>query len=107
MNAGLPILLADEEISRIALAHSTNMGNTGILSHTFYGQDPTNRALAAGYDCKAYRGDGSYTYGLSENIIKSPRIREWTTTTINSIPISTKPTIYYTASQEMGRAFGR
>ncbi len=104
VTSGLPPLLEDTEISRIAFSHSTNMAVSGVLSHTLRGQDATDRALAAGYDCRAFRGDGSYTYGLSENIIKAPRIRQWTTTTINSIAISTKPTIYHKTSNDMARA---
>ena len=38
--------------------------------HIVDGKGATDRALDAGYDCRAYREDGSYSYGLSENIFK-------------------------------------
>ena len=98
----LPPLLEDEAINAIALTHSANMGQTGILSHTLNGQDATDRALAAGYDCEAYRGDGSYTYGLSENIFEHPRIEVWTRT-IGFVTASTTPTTYRSSS-EMAQA---
>ena len=74
--AGLESLQHDPSISRIAKMHSEDMIRRGF-SHELGGRDPTDRALDAGYDCRAYRPDGSYTYGLSENIFKYPRIREW------------------------------
>ncbi len=74
--AGLEPLQHDPSISRIARMHSEDMILRGF-SHVLGGRDPTDRALDAGYDCRAYRPDGSYTYGLSENIFKYPRIREW------------------------------
>lgn len=79
------------------------MAVSGVLSHTLRGQNPTDRAIAAGYDCRAYRGDGSFTYGLSENIFEYPRIRVWTTTTIGSRVVSVEPTSYK-SSLEMADA---
>ena len=46
-------------------------------SHTVLGRGPTDRALASGYNCRAYRADGSYTYGLSENIHQLHRVTSW------------------------------
>ncbi|MYB50105.1 MAG: CAP domain-containing protein [Dehalococcoidia bacterium] len=69
--AGLPPLVHDPLISEIARAHSENMSRLG-LSHDLEGREPTDRALRAGYNCRAYRADGSYTYGLSENILQYP-----------------------------------
>lgn len=80
---GLNPLIHDPKISEIARAHSSNMISTGF-SHTLFGQDPTDRALAAGYDCRAYRPDGSYIQGLSENISEHPRVKLWTGTTRGS-----------------------
>ena len=73
---GLAPFVHDEAISRIARGHSHNMISHGY-SHTVLGQDPTDRALSAGYDCRAYYSDGSYSYGLSENIAKLPRVTLW------------------------------
>ncbi len=58
----------DAEISRIARGHSEDMMREGVFEHDLYGKDPTDRALAAGYDCEAHMGGGRYSYGLSENI---------------------------------------
>ena len=94
--ADLRPLELDPAISDIARAHSRNMAARGIFSHYIDGDDPTDRALAAGYNCRAYHEDGSYSYGLSENIIKIPRVRLWT---------GTNPTEYYadaeTAAHDM------
>ena len=73
---GLAPFAHDEAISRIARGHSHNMIIHGY-GHTVLGQDPTDRALSAGYDCRAYYSDGSYSYGLSENIYKLPRVTLW------------------------------
>ena len=102
--SGLSPLLEDVSISKIAFIHSANMAVSGVLSHTLRGQDPTDRALTAGYDCKAYRGDGSYTYGLSENIYQSPRIRLWTSWTLAGVVTRTEPTQFIRSSEEMARA---
>ena len=72
--AGLPPFLYDTAISVIARRHSENMGRQDNMSHSLDGKDPTNRALDTGYDCRAYRPDGSYTYGLSENIAQQPQV---------------------------------
>ncbi len=86
---GLPALLVDPSISEIALGHSLNMATTGIFEHEIDGQGPTDRALAANYTCRNYREDGSYTYGLSENINMMPRVWEWTHTTSGSVTTTT------------------
>ena len=97
--SGLSPLLEDMEISKIAFLHSTNMALLDDLSHTFKGQNPTDRALAAGYDCKALRGDGTYTFGLSENIAEYPRIKTWTYTSVNGKTVSVEPTSYRSSSE--------
>ena len=76
--AGLGSFIHDSMISTIARNHSKNMAQTGQYSHQINGKDPTARALAAGYDCRAYRSDGSYTYGLSENIDQLQRVKKRT-----------------------------
>ena len=73
--AGLPEFEHDLAISAIAQAHSQNMARTGLSKHTIDGKDPTDRAIEAGYTCRRYFSDGSYTYGLSENIYMYPRVR--------------------------------
>ena len=74
--AGLSPFVHDPAISTIARAHSEKMVRFG-LAHVIQGKDPTDRALDAGYDCRAFRGDGSYSYGLSENVAEHPRVTEW------------------------------
>ena len=77
---GLRPLTHDLAISDISRAHSENMVHFGRLSHVIENRDPTNRALNAGYDCRAYKAGGSYTYGLSENLAKFPRVRSYSGT---------------------------
>ena len=74
--AGLKAFVHDPAIADIARAHSENMVRYG-MSHELRGKDPTDRALEAGYDCRAFHGDGSYSYGLSENIAEHPRVTYW------------------------------
>lgn len=83
--AGLRPLIHDPAISNIARGHSRNMTRFG-MDHEINGKGPTDRALEAGYNCRAYRGDGSYSYGLSENIYKYPRITRWETSMTDIVP---------------------
>ena len=76
-SAGLQPLRHDAAISDIARSHSEDMARLGLMSHDIGGRDPTDRALGAGYDCRAYLPDGSYTYGLSENVAEHPRVTQW------------------------------
>ena len=75
--AGLPPFKHDVTISRIARAHSENMVQFGY-GHEVLGLRANERAQAAGYTCRAYRNDGSYSTGLSENIHRRSRVTEWT-----------------------------
>ena len=103
--AGLSPFTHDLAISNISRQHSENMGKTGIYRHEINGADPTDRALAAGYDCRAYLGDGSYTYGLSENIHEYPRVEMWEGTRYNSRPASDwRPVSYIRDAREMAQA---
>ena len=68
---GLPPLQHDPALTGIARAHSEAMIGHGY-SHVVLGQDATDRALSAGYTCRAYNAEGSYTYGLAENIYQHP-----------------------------------
>ena len=77
ISTGLGPLRHDAAISKIARSHSENMARLGLLSHDIGGRGPTDRALTAGYNCRAYSGDGSYTYGLSENVAEHPRVAQW------------------------------
>ena len=77
VSAGLQPLRHDAAISDIARSHSEDMARLGLLSHDIGGKDPTDRALTAGYDCRAYREGGWYSYGLSENIAEHPRVTWW------------------------------
>ena len=76
-NARLTPFVLDPAISNIARMHSQNMARLDAFSHTIEGKGPTDRALDNGYDCRAYLPDGSYTYGLSENIHQYPRVTQW------------------------------
>ncbi len=67
----------DPAVAAIARGHSVNMARTGTFDHVVNGQDASDRAASAGYDCRAYRSDSSYTYGLSENIAEHPRVTWW------------------------------
>ena len=69
---GLEPFQHDAAISTIARAHSESMAVRGF-GHVVQGKGPTDRALDAGYGCRAYHGEGSYSYGLSENISKSSK----------------------------------
>ena len=77
ISAGLQPLRHDTAISDIARSHSENMARLGLLSHDIGGRDPTDRAMTAGYNCRAFRADGSYSYGLSENVAEHPRVTRW------------------------------
>ena len=78
MFARLPDFIHDPAISDIAREHSENMVDADIFSHDISGEGPTDRALNAGYDCKAWNAAGtSYTFGLSENIAQRPKVLQW------------------------------
>ena len=70
--AGLTILKERDAITQIARAHSENMLRLGF-EHDLDGQDPTDRALAAGFDCTWANG----AIGLSENIYMYNRVGLW------------------------------
>ena len=85
--AGLRPLIHDLAISNIARSHSENMAKLDLMTHDIGGKDSTDRAMDAGYDCRAYSGDGSYTYGLSENVAEHPRVSLWVGRGINYHPV--------------------
>ena len=101
--AGLKPFIHDPSISEIARAHSENMVKFGY-GHTVQGSGPTDRALAAGYDCRAYRDDGSYSYGLSENIARHPRVTLWSGTGSIGGKVTWRPVTFHIDSQAMARA---
>ena len=94
---GLPVLSHDQTISRIARAHSENMVATGVFSHDLNGQDPTDRALAAGYDCTGPDGH----YGLGENIATEHRVQRWTCS--GSDDSSCRVKLYHETEREVAR----
>ena len=104
--AGLRPFEHDHAISDIARSHSEQMVLHG-LRHTIAGKDPTDRALAAGYNCRAYHGDGSYSYGLSENITEHPRVKHWVGTSSGWSGYSWRPTMYYTDAEDAARSMVR
>ena len=81
---GRSLLSHDPAISDISRKHSADMAESGEFEHIIGGGGPTDRALDAGYDCRAYRPDGSYTYGLGENIALTPKVKTWQRTTIDA-----------------------
>ena len=98
IRAGLQPLSHDAAISDIARSHSENMARLGLMSHDIEGRDPTDRAMAAGYNCRAYRGDGSYSYGLSENVAEHPRVTQWM-----GLGMSYRPVDYDDDAEEAAR----
>ncbi len=82
------------------------MATTGIFDHLIRGQDPTDRALAVGYDCRRYYADGSYTIGLSENIAEDPRVQRFTGSG-GWVTTNWEPTIYYTTEEVAARSIVR
>ena len=101
--AGLHEFMADGRISRIAEAHSRNMARVNVFDHVVDGKDANDRALDNGYDCRAYFDDGTYTYGLGENIYKYPRVRQWTETSFGFGLVTThEASIYVGDEMEMG-----
>ena len=70
---GLPALQWDAALASVARAHSQDMAETNFFSHTnLRGQDPTARAVAAGYPVRRALGGGWYSTGIGENIDKMP-----------------------------------
>ena len=70
---GLPALQWDAALASIARAHSQDMAANNYMSHTnLRGQDPTARAVAAGYDVRRSLGGGWTTSGIGENIDMMP-----------------------------------
>ena len=99
ISAGLRPLHHDDAISDIARSHSENMATLGLLSHDIGGSDPTDRAMAAGYNCRAHIGDGSYSYGLGENIAEHPRVTRW-----RGLGRSYRPVDYNRDAEDMARS---
>ncbi len=83
---GAGILSVDENISLIARNHSEDMTVYG-MEHVIKGKDATDRALEAGYDCRAYRGGGVMSYGFRENLAEYPRIELFLTKNSSWIPV--------------------
>ena len=98
VGAGLQPLHHDAAISDIARSHSEDMARLGLMSHDIGGRDPTDRAMTAGYNCRAYRGDGSYSYGLSENVAEHPRVTQWM-----GLGMSYRPVDYDHGAEEAAR----
>ena len=65
---GLGPLAHESRIREIARTHSVNMALQDRMEHVLNGKDPTDRAISGDYRCRKYHDDGSYSYGLSENV---------------------------------------
>ena len=100
--AGLESLVHDPVISDIARAHSKDM-DTFAFSHSPLGKSPTDRALDAGYDCRADLGGGRYSHGLAENIAQNPRVARWIDVGVNGEFTSRQAMDYAADSKEMAR----
>ena len=99
---GLHPLKLDPSISDIARAHSENMVRLSY-GHEIEGKGPTDRAVAAGYNCRAYRADGSYSYGLAENISRYGRVQTWSGKGYAG-NYTWQPTKFYGSAQDAARA---
>ena len=97
---GRSLLSHDSAISDISREHSKDMAESGEFEHIIDGDGPTARALDAGYDCRAYLPDGSYTYGLGENIALVPKVKFWQRTRTASQPgVTTWSVVSFHASE--------
>ena len=102
--AGRVRLEHDPAISAIARRHSDRMAATGTMSHEISGAGPTDRALAAGYDCQVDIGAGLHSYGLSENIVRHPRVQRWQGTERWGGETNWRPTEYDRDEQQVARS---
>ena len=69
---GLSSLSYDTDLADIARAHSQDMAINNYFSHyNLKGQDPTDRAKAAGYNCYKDLGGGWSSDGIAENIYQN------------------------------------
>ncbi len=69
---GLPSLAYDDALADIARDHSNDMATYNFFSHNnLNGQDPTDRAIAAGYPVYKDYGNGVYSEGIAENIYQN------------------------------------
>ena len=99
---GFHSLESDPVISDIARDHSASMTAAGILSTQINGDGPTDRALAAGYDCRADLGSGRYSQRVAESIAKHPRVQRWHGRT--SLGVTTwSPSEYYEDAQQAAK----
>ena len=70
---GIRHLANDNHLDDIARSHSQDMADRNYFDHdTPEGRDPTDRGMAAGYNCRKDYGS-YYTYGLAENIFTISR----------------------------------
>ena len=100
--AGLSEFIHDQAISNIARSHSKNMALIGY-GHVVNGKNPTDRALEAGYDCKAWTSSTSYTYGLAENIYRLPRVKGWSGIRWGNSSTQWAPSEYVEDSRDMAK----
>ena len=85
---GLQKLALDDQLSNIARRHSEDMSKRNFFDHINPdGQDPTDRASAAGYSCFKDFGD-YYTVGVTENIYNLETTQKYTATEIGAKAVS-------------------
>lgn len=101
--AGLRPVVDYPAISAIAKAHSANMARQGTAKTRLDGKNASDRARAAGYNCKA-NIDGKIVSGLAENVIKHSRIQVWAVKRQAGIVVSRRPSVYDADSKAVARA---
>jgi len=68
----LPGLELDQDLSRIARAHSLDMATRDFFDHVNpEGKTPSDRGDAGGFSCRKGLPDGSYAIGLAENLFQN------------------------------------
>lgn len=80
------------------------MAESGEFAHIIDGDGPTDRALDAGYDCRAYISEGSYNYGLGENIALTPRVKTWQWTKTDATEVIWSTVSFYPSERSIAEA---
>lgn len=84
---GLPALQLDAALASIARGHSQDMATNNFFSHTnLRGQDPTARAVAAGYTIRRDMGGNRYSTGLEKISTRCRRAMSSVMVTSTMIP---------------------
>lgn len=77
---GLPALDWNSRLARIARNHSADMASENFFGHVNrQGQEPTDRAREAGFECSKQDGDLYYD-GVGENLYMTTQYSRWQVT---------------------------